>query len=254
MNLIINADDFGLTGELNHCVQHLHSKGVLPSTTIIANSPFFSQAVDIAKSSPGLGVGIHLCLDGPFNMKKGPSSLVDPESGKFYDHLYVSEKLKKYKFNPADIFEEYDLQMQKVLDHGIKITHIDHHHHFHLYHQSLKQIIKISKKYNIRSIRSQIILLPVSPGLVNSAYRRTHQFFVKKSFKVPDGYFELLSSSMDPYELNLERLRRLLSSNYNTIEIECHPNNENYFDTLFLGSPEVLELLKEHTVINFTNI
>jgi predicted glycoside hydrolase/deacetylase ChbG (UPF0249 family) len=254
MNLIINADDFGLTHELNQCVQYLYSKGILLSATIIANSPYFNEAVNMAKSSPGLGVGVHLCLDGPFNMNNKPNSLVNPENGQFYDKLTVIKKLRKFELNPDDIYKEYELQVRKILDNGIKIDHIDHHHHFHLYYQSLRQIINISKKYGIKTIRSQKMLYPGHSSGFNSGYRRIHQSFVKRHFKVPDGYFVLLPSPDDPFLSNLNRVKQLLAGKYTFVEIECHPNTNNDFDTLFLDSPASIETFKNHHITNFTHL
>ncbi len=254
MNIIINADDFGLTEELNNCIQDLHNKGVLLSTTIIANSPYFDKALNIAKNSPSLGVGVHLCLDGPFNINNEQSTIVDPENGQFYNNITVSRKLKRHNFCPKDIFKEYDLQIQKILDNGIKITHIDHHHHFHLYWQSLRQALLISKKYKIKSIRSQRILMSVNRRFFNLAYRHVHQTYVKRKLKAPDGYFELLRKTNNTFQFNLNRLEHLLNSKYKNIEIECHPNGKHDFDTVFLDNPLFQKLLKNHNLINYSNL
>ena len=46
----------------------LYKKGIVTSTTIISGGEFFEHGIDIAKRNPGLGIGIHLCLSGPFNI------------------------------------------------------------------------------------------------------------------------------------------------------------------------------------------
>jgi predicted glycoside hydrolase/deacetylase ChbG (UPF0249 family) len=251
MNVIVNADDFGAASELNLCVQKLYKKGIVLSTTLIANSPSFDQAVSIAKESPGLGVGVHLCLDGPFNMNMGPSSLINPINGHFFDHITASKKLQRFEFSSDDIYNEYDKQIRKILDHGITITHIDHHHHFHLHLQSLSQIFKLSRKYNIKSIRSQKILSATTSNPANAAYRFFHQTVIKSRFIVPDGYTVLFPRDENPFESNLERLRCILGLNYKNLEIECHPVTDDTFDTQFLSSPAVVELLKNHNIINY---
>ncbi len=60
--LIINADDFGLCESVNKGIVEAHTKGVLTSTTIMANMPAAEQAVELAKNLPTLGVGVHLNL------------------------------------------------------------------------------------------------------------------------------------------------------------------------------------------------
>jgi chitin disaccharide deacetylase len=253
MNVIINADDFGLTQELNTCVQYLYNRGIVLSATIMANGPFFDHAVSIAKSLPGLGVGVHLCLDGPYNINQNNSSLVNPVNGQFYDRFTVKKKLARFGFNPEDIYKEYDLQIRKVLDNGINITHIDHHHHFHLYYQSLKQIIKLSARYGIQCIRSQQILPDNQIQPLNRAYRIFHQSIVKRHFKTPDGYFVFLPSG-NPIDSNFSRLRQLFSAQYSYVEIECHPNHMEDFDTRFLDDLLSNQLLKDHTIINYNGL
>jgi predicted glycoside hydrolase/deacetylase ChbG (UPF0249 family) len=197
MKIIINADDFGITEELNLCVKRLHEQGIIMSATLIANSPYFEQAIQIAKECPNLGIGVHLTLDGPYNTLKESSSIINPYNNQFYDLYYTINKLKKYGFDSNDIYKEYNSQIQNFLNNGIKITHIDHHHHLHLYLQSLQQVIKISRKYKIKSIRSQNILIPLNKSLLNKAYRSIHQVIVKRKFISPDGYFELVQSVKD---------------------------------------------------------
>jgi chitin disaccharide deacetylase len=251
MNVIFNADDFGTTKELNNCVQSLHAKGIIMSASIIANSEWFDHAVNIARSNSKLGIGIHFCLDGLYNMTNGKSSLINPENGQFYDNIQVVKKLKRNSFNSKDIFREYDLQAQKVLDNGIKITHFDHHHHHHLYFQSFRQLIKISKKYNIKCIRSQKNLISNKSNFLNQIYRNFHQHISKCYMKVPDGYFALLDVGTNSPDLNLLKIRTLLTGSYNTIEIECHPRHEEHHDTLMLLDPNFINLFKQHTITNF---
>jgi len=69
--MIINADDFGLCEGVNKAVAEAHNNGVLTSATIMANMPGLDEAVEIAKSTPRLGVGVHL------NLTEGPSLSLD---------------------------------------------------------------------------------------------------------------------------------------------------------------------------------
>ena len=57
---IINADDFGLSPGVNEGIIKAHQDGILTSATILANMPAFEDAVQLAKSYPSLGVGLHL--------------------------------------------------------------------------------------------------------------------------------------------------------------------------------------------------
>lgn len=254
MRIIINADDFGLTDELNQCVKVLHDKGIILSATIIAKSESFDDALKIIKSSPGLGIGVHLCLDGPFNMNNFQNSTIDSSKNQFFERDETIRKLRTFRFSGNDIYKEYELQLRKVLDNGIKVTHIDHHHHLHLYFPILFQVIKLAKKYGIPSIRSQRIIAPRKTDFIKKGYRNLHQVITKSNLKTPDGYFELIQYPEDAEKRNLERLSIMLQSDYKCVEIECHPNNTTDFDTLFLQNPLFLNLLKDHTIINYKNL
>lgn len=71
--VIINADDFGLSPAVNRGIIEAYRMGGITSTSMMVNMPGFDEAVYLAKLLPGLGVGLH------FNLTYGyPVS--DPES------------------------------------------------------------------------------------------------------------------------------------------------------------------------------
>ena len=60
--LIINADDFGLTGGVNRAIAEAHSRGVVTSATLMATGAAFDDAIARAKEKPRLSVGCHVLL------------------------------------------------------------------------------------------------------------------------------------------------------------------------------------------------
>src|SRR5690349_12753869 len=60
--LIINADDFGLSHEVNLAVIRAHTEGVLTTASLMVNEDGFGEAVELARQHPRLGVGLHLSL------------------------------------------------------------------------------------------------------------------------------------------------------------------------------------------------
>ena len=58
--VITNADDFGLSHEVNAAVELLHQKGVLSSATIMANGSALDEVKAIHDRNPELGLGVHL--------------------------------------------------------------------------------------------------------------------------------------------------------------------------------------------------
>jgi len=60
--LVVNADDFGLSEQINRGIESAFVRGILRSASIMPNGKAFEDAVRIAAATPGLGVGIHLSL------------------------------------------------------------------------------------------------------------------------------------------------------------------------------------------------
>ena len=57
--LIVNADDFGASEEVNEAIIRAYKEGVLTSASLMVTGDAFEQAVRLAKENPGLAVGIH---------------------------------------------------------------------------------------------------------------------------------------------------------------------------------------------------
>ncbi|HJY04908.1 MAG TPA: ChbG/HpnK family deacetylase, partial [Bryobacteraceae bacterium] len=60
--MIVNADDFGFTTDVNAGIVEAHRAGVLTATTLMANGGAFDDAVRLAREAPSLDVGCHLVL------------------------------------------------------------------------------------------------------------------------------------------------------------------------------------------------
>src|SRR5204863_9488270 len=60
--LIVNADDFGLTANVNRAILDGHCRGVITSASLLSNGEAFESAVALALQTPRLGVGVHLNL------------------------------------------------------------------------------------------------------------------------------------------------------------------------------------------------
>src|SRR4051812_26981834 len=60
--LIITADDFGMSREVNEAVEEAHRKGVLTAASLVVTGDAAADAVERARRMPSLGVGLHLAL------------------------------------------------------------------------------------------------------------------------------------------------------------------------------------------------
>ena len=131
--MIINADDFGLCEGVNRAVYEAHTRGVLTSTTIMANMPAVDEAIAIARKTPSLGVGVHLnATEGkPISAASEVGAIVG-ENGEFKYSAYmlaVKSLVDKGVLGALEI--ELAAQIESIIDKGIVPTHLDSHKHFH---------------------------------------------------------------------------------------------------------------------------
>jgi len=251
MKIILNADDFGLSKDVNKSIIYCYKNGILTSTTLLSYGEKFDNAVKMAKENPGLNIGVHLALDGPFSIPYFQSTIIDPETKTFFKRGEIARKIKRFKIRHKDLVRMYSLQIERILDNNINISHIDHHHHFHIYFTVLKALIDVAKKYQIKYIRSQNILLHINKSFTKKIYRHIHQFYLKRKLKTIDGYFDIVPDNL---EIVIDRLTKLLKMKKTIIEIVTHPRDLNDLDSQFLVNNRVIELLGPHDLISYNDL
>ena len=96
--LIVNADDFGITSEVSRAIVEAHQKGIVTSTTILANcdDKVLEEAVELSKQNPNLGIGAHLVLTMRAPILKDQPDLID--------------NMGNFRFNYDDM-DEIDLEL-----------------------------------------------------------------------------------------------------------------------------------------------
>ena len=249
MKLIVNADDFGFSEEVNTNIIKCHQKGIVTSTTILSGGHKFDDAIQLAKENPKLGIGVHLAIDGPNNIGNKYATLLDPQTSEFYEDLIAIKKIRNGDFNFEELVLEYSLQIEKVKNEGITITHLDHHHHFHLYFPILKAVIAVAKKYKIPYIRPQKILYPAKNAFPKNIYRLYHQFYLSSRYNTVDGYTSLIGCNANQMR---EKLLTILNSNKKTIELVVHPLVENG-ELSFLTEAETIDAAHKH-ILNYGDL
>lgn len=153
--VILNADDFGLTPGVNDGIVRAHREGILSSTTLMANGLAFDNAVALAKSSPTLGVGCHLVLIGGKSVARAENirSLVDHEGRLPTTLPSLVWKVTSGSIRTEDIANELRAQIQKIRAAGIDPTHVDTHKHTHAHPRVLNIVCRVAKECGISRIR-----------------------------------------------------------------------------------------------------
>src|ERR687896_2728566 len=77
--LVVNADDFGISRGVNRGIVEAHRSGLVTSASLMANLPAAEDALTRAATCPDLGLGLHLTLSAgrPLSPPEQLPSLVD---------------------------------------------------------------------------------------------------------------------------------------------------------------------------------
>jgi chitin disaccharide deacetylase len=156
-SVLITADDFGLSDEIDQAIIELCSKNVIKRVSVMTN---FSRSPEMIKelltACPDINLSIHLNLtDGkPLADTAKVPSLVNKKN-EFHGgrHYLVAFSLLVYAMKPRDVFEEWGTQIQKALDLNLNITEINSHGHLHLHPNLHKVTLQLAKEFNIPGIR-----------------------------------------------------------------------------------------------------
>ncbi|HUJ50667.1 MAG TPA: ChbG/HpnK family deacetylase [Bryobacteraceae bacterium] len=139
--LIINADDFGFTRDVNEGIVQAHRQGILTATTLMATGPAFEHAVALAREDPELDVGVHLVLVGAEGYPATPARLAAAVA---LGRIPIHDRLAG--------------QVQKIMTAGIRPTHLDTHKHTHILPPVLDAVARIAQEFRIPWVRWPIPL------------------------------------------------------------------------------------------------
>jgi predicted glycoside hydrolase/deacetylase ChbG (UPF0249 family) len=129
--LIIRLDDIGFCHAANLAAERILAEGVCTSMSVIVNTPWLDEAVEILKRHPEISIGVHLTLNaewreyrwGPVLPHTEVPSLVDAD-GKFFP-----SRKAFFANNPkvAEAEREMRAQIDLALRKGLPISYVDYH-------------------------------------------------------------------------------------------------------------------------------
>ena len=140
--LVVNADDFGFTPDVNAGIVEAHRDGILTAATLMANGDAFEDAVRLARQTPTLDIGCHLVLI-------GGHSLV---TGKAFPRT-VAQLVSALAAGRIRVYHELAAQMRRIVDAGLAPTHLDTHKHTHLAPPVLDAVARLGEEFDVRWVR-----------------------------------------------------------------------------------------------------
>lgn len=164
--LVVTADDFGASEAVNAAVRQAYAEGVLTAASLMVGAPGAAEAVEIARATPSLRVGLHLVLvEGrPVLPAAELAALVDRQ-GMFRTDMAAAGA--RMVFDPAarrQLAREIEAQFEAFAATGLPLDHVNAHKHFHLHPTIAGMMLSIGARFGLRAAR-----LPIEPAAVLDA-------------------------------------------------------------------------------------
>lgn len=230
--LIINADDFGLAKCVTEGIEAAHVNGIVTRTSLLTVGQAFEIACEVAKRNPKLGIGVHLCLDEerPVSPTERVSTLVTDE-GYFFLRSQLIKRLLFGRIDLNQVRNEWQGQIEKALNKGLSLTHLDSHGHVHCWPTLLPIALELAAKYKVKYLRVPIEATTLGWTAKNAGIALCYQvglLLAKQNNFVPTSadYFLGLKFGGCLNETNLLTLLRRVSKPAR-YEIMCHPGYYN---------------------------
>ena len=185
--LIVNADDFGLTKRVSEAIVDAHRHGIVTSTTLMANGAAFDAATALGRQMPRLGIGVHLNLSEglPVSPASRIPSLLDARGRLHLTPGRLWKAIAMRQVSLADVETELRAQIAKIHRAGILPTHFDGHKHVHVLPGVSDIVVRLAQEFSVPSVRCP---LEEAPGLFHMLDGRlTNRSAILKQYLVARG-------------------------------------------------------------------
>lgn len=234
--LIVTADDFGLSTAVNEAIERGHREGILSTTSLMVAAPATDDAIERARRTPTLHVGLHVVLvNGRPALPPQQVPLLVDERGMFETGLFRAGV--RYFFTPGirkQLEAEIRAQFAAFAASGLPLDHVNAQNHLHVHPTVLSLILKVGREYGVRAIR-----IPREPFWPSWRAMRTHApaRFANSVFLLPwlslmrlrlhlagIATNDYVFGMIDTGHMTPERVRRYLASLPDgTSELYVHP-------------------------------
>ncbi len=236
--LIINADDFGLTEEVNEAVRLAATDGILTSTSLLAPGYAFAEAVDAAQELPQLGIGIHTALVGGMPPVAGAAavpSLVDENGRLLPDYVTFIRRDLAGKISYDEVYRELDTQFEKICSQPLRITHVDGHQHLHIWPKVLPVVTTLCRKYGISRMRIPQENIGYGKHLVawkrligksglSVLAARARRYIAREGFQTTEYFWGMMDGGQLTEKKCLAMIAQMADG---THELMCHPATDD---------------------------
>jgi hopanoid biosynthesis associated protein HpnK len=234
--LVVTGDDFGYSREVNRAIAEAYDRGILTNASLMVSGDAAAEAVALARSRPGLSVGLHLVVaDGRAALPASQIPRLVDGAGRFRAGL-VRQGLR-YQFSRgarSELAHEVGAQLERFVESGLALSHVDGHHHMHLHPTVLKILLGLADRFRIPAIRlpHEELSLALSldrcavpskvlSSLIFRLLRASGEGRLRAAgIPVPERVYGLLATGRITEDYLLGLIPRIRS---NDVELYCHP-------------------------------
>jgi predicted glycoside hydrolase/deacetylase ChbG (UPF0249 family) len=232
--LIIHADDLGISAGVNRAIFDAHVNGVVTSASLLMGGEQIEAALRELKAHPLLDTGVHLCLhdERPVATPASIPSLLG-ESGRLLPLGQVIKRIATGVIRSAQIEAEYEAQVARAHDHGLRVTHLDSHCHLHAFPPVALAATRIAHRFGIKCLRKPEALrisdysgAPPRRYFLSSAITAcslVSSCFYSRGLRAPDRFIGLVHSGGGDATWILNAMRGLAAGTVS--EIMVHPGD-----------------------------
>ncbi|MCC7435601.1 MAG: ChbG/HpnK family deacetylase [Methanoregulaceae archaeon] len=239
IRVVINADDFGRSEVVNDAIIRCLQEGLISSATIMANGEDWLAACCASAQFPTASFGVHLNLTDyrPVSSGAGLARYLEP-NGSFNGQFRFQARLR----DSEKVADEWSAQIQRILDAGVRVSHLDSHHHSHTGLGAFWALKSVQRRFGIHRVRLTRNLIPDSEEPLRRNLKRAAKAVWNASLKnVPPKTrtADFFGSVADLYEI-LHAGGAIRPGSI--VELMCHPG---------LVSPDYereVELLRERAL------
>jgi hopanoid biosynthesis associated protein HpnK len=153
--LIVTADDFGLSVPVNEAIEQAYREGVLTAASLMVGAPCAEDAVRRARRNPDLRIGLHLAVTRARPVLPA-SALPDITDGNGDLPYHLARAGVRFFFLPRarrQLEAEIRAQFQAFRATGLELDHVDGHNHMHLHPTVFGLILRIGADYGLPAVR-----------------------------------------------------------------------------------------------------
>ena len=153
--LIVNADDFGLSPEVNAGIIRARRDGILRSASLMVAEPAAHAAAELARDNPELDVGLHAVVcRGRSMLDASRLGAAVRRSGEFINSPVAAGM--RYYFDRSMrtvMTDELRAQVERHLELVGYLNHIDGHLNFHVHPLFADILVNLAVEYKVPCIR-----------------------------------------------------------------------------------------------------